>query len=109
MVLLALEQFMIVRLYLQQAKILGLVFTSYDYRNGLSACYDCMAGFTEIFTETFQQVMCVWLNIQQSMIAGMTFQEAVVVGLVLTKNYDHKYVLTFSGPLTLILLTWNRG
>jgi len=40
MVLLALEQFMIVRLYLQQAKILGLFFTSYDFRCGLLACYD---------------------------------------------------------------------
>jgi hypothetical protein len=40
MVLLALEEFMTVILYLQQTKILRLVLTSYDFRCGFSACYD---------------------------------------------------------------------
>ena len=40
---------MIVGLTFQQAMILGLVLTSCDCRYGLSACYECIAGLTEIY------------------------------------------------------------
>jgi len=39
---------MIVGMALQKAVHLGLVFTSYDYRYGLSTCYEFMDGLTKI-------------------------------------------------------------
>ena len=40
---------MIVGLAFQQAMIFVLLLTTYVYKYGLSACYDCMAGLTAIY------------------------------------------------------------